>query len=130
MASKLFLFLALSFCTLSSCRENDLRRGNADIIKTALDWGGLAALPEDAKIVSAKSAGSAFTREVIVVFTCSKESIDKWIQASKRLKNNIPGHIALNVYRYEILPGEEGSVGGKVDVDYSTGIVLIDISWS
>lgn len=96
-------------------------------IETALKWGGLEKLPEKIDLIKVEKKGSIFTRQFIVEFSSEDAEIKKWINKSKTLKNNNP--ILKNKRTiYNIIPGEEGALGGKVEIVKNK--VLINISWS
>jgi hypothetical protein len=98
-----------------------------DAINTTLSWGGLYKLPEHIENLEIEQRGSAFSRQFIIKFSSGSKEIQKWILNSKRLKNNVP-KINYKTKIYEIYPGENGAMGGKVEID---GLkVLINISWS
>jgi hypothetical protein len=98
-----------------------------EAINTTLSWGGLYKLPEHIENFEIEQRGSAFTRQFIIKFNSDQKEIKKWILNSKRLKNNVP-KINYKTKIYEIYPGENGAMGGKVEIE---GIkVLINISWS
>lgn len=98
-----------------------------EVIKTTLSWGGLYKLPENIENLEIEQRGSAFSRQFIIKFSSDQKEIQKWILNSKRLKNNVP-KINYKTKIYEIYPGENGAMGGKVEIE---GIkVLINISWS
>ena len=99
----------------------------AEAIKTTLDWGGLANLPKKAENIKVEKSGSMFNRTFIIEFNATKKEIEKWILYSKRLKENKPLVKGVNE-TYEIYPGENESLGGKVNVE--KGKVTIRMSWS
>jgi len=98
-------------------------------IETALKWGGLTALPENARVISIHQKGSMFTREFIVEFICKPEELENWITKSKGLKDLIPLKNDDGWFIYQV-NGFEGSIGGKVTIDKSKSKVIIDMSWS
>jgi hypothetical protein len=98
-----------------------------EAIETTLNWGGLAALPTEAKNVSVEEEGNIFTRTFTVEFKANQSEIENWILKSKRLKNNIP-KVSGETIIYDIYPGEIESFGGKVSVE--KGKVRIVMSWS
>jgi len=98
-----------------------------ETIKTALLWGGLHELPENAEIVSIRKYGSLLTRQFKIEFISTKPEIERWISNSKRLKNNKPKK-ENKIKIFSIYPGESDSNGGEVRVNGNK--VLINISWS
>ncbi|MFD1605068.1 hypothetical protein ACFSJW_00580 [Flavobacterium artemisiae] len=98
-----------------------------EVIKTTLLWGGLDKLPKNAEFTNMEKRGSMFTRQFIIEFTSKREDIEKWKSLSKRLKNKIP-KIKANTEIFEIYPGEDGAMGGKVEITGNN--VKINISWS
>jgi hypothetical protein len=97
-------------------------------IESALEWGGLAGLPESAENISVETEGSMFTREFIIEFNCDKTDIDEWIKRSglndlKPLREQN----GIKVYQVE---GQNGAVGGYVYVDKNEDNIIIDMSWS
>ena len=98
-----------------------------EIIETTLLWSGLNKFPENAEIIDIEKRGSMFTRQFIIKFNAEKEEIQKWKNSSKRLKNNIP-KINGKTELYRISPGENGAMGGKVEIEGNN--VKINISWS
>ncbi|MFC6098117.1 hypothetical protein ACFPVY_15805 [Flavobacterium qiangtangense] len=96
-------------------------------IQEAIDMGGLSELPIDAENIEIEKRGSMFTRQYIIEFNCTEAEIEKWIDKSKRLKNNIP-KIEGKTKIYEIYPGENGAMGGKVKIEKSK--VSVNMSWS
>mgnify|MGYP003576930486 CR=1 FL=1 len=98
-----------------------------DAIKSALSWGHLEKLPENAEIISMEKRGSIFTRQFIIEFTSSESEIKKWMMRSKGFQNISP-KLRKNTKVYEIHPKDLKSYGGKVEI---TGRkVLINMSWS
>ena len=72
--------------------------------------------------------GSPFTRQFIIEFEVNDiQEIVNWIRKRKRLQNNLP-KTKENTQVFEIYPGENGAMGGKVIIDNHT--VTIDMSWS
>lgn len=98
-----------------------------EIIETTLSWSGLNKFPEKAKIIDIQKKGSFFSRQLIIEFNAQKEEIQKWKNSSKRLKNNNP-KIDGATELYTIYPGENGSLGGKVEIKEDN--VKITMSWS
>lgn len=96
-------------------------------IETTLNWGGLAELPKEAEIINIEKEGNAFTRTFIIEFKANKSEINNWILKSKRLKNTVP-KIRGAIKTYEIYPGEDESLGGKVSVENEK--VIVRMSWS
>jgi hypothetical protein len=68
-----------------------------------------------------------FSRQFIIQFNSNEFQIQKWINASKRLKNNSP-RILNGTKIYDIYPGENGAMGGQVKTKDT--IVIINMSWS
>lgn len=99
----------------------------AEAIKTTLNWGGLAELPEGAENLSVEKSGSMFTRTFTIEFDADQKEIENWILNSKRLIENKPKVKGVNK-TYEIYPGENKSLGGKVSIE--KGKVIIRMSWS
>ncbi len=97
-----------------------------EAISTTLNWGGLSKLPDSIKKLEIEQRGSTFTRQFIIKFNADQKEIKKWILNSKRLKNNVP-KINYKTKIYEIYPGENGAMGGKVEIEGMK--VLINISW-
>ncbi len=89
--------------------------------------GGLSSLPDYAEDIEIEKRGSPFTRQFIIEFRSTPIEIEKWIKNSKRLKTNKP-RIVGETKVYEILPGENGAAGGRVEVTGNK--VLINMSWS
>jgi hypothetical protein len=98
-----------------------------EAINTTLRWGGLYKLPEHIENFEIEQRGSAFTRQFIIKFNSDPKEIQKWILNSKRFKNNIP-KINNKTKIYEIYPGENGAIGGKVEIEGTK--VLINMSWN
>ena len=98
-----------------------------EAINTTLSWGGLYKLPENIENFEIEQRGSAFTRQFIIKFSSNPKEIQKWILNSKRLKNNAP-KINYKTKIYEIYPGENGAMGGKVEIEGAK--VFINISWN
>jgi hypothetical protein len=101
----------------------------ADAIEAALEWGGLAALPDDADDISVETRGGMFTREFIIEFNCDQSEIKEWISRSNGLKTATisTGHDGVVTYQVD---GHERSIGGIVTIDEKNGNVIIDMSWS
>ncbi|HEY3403643.1 MAG TPA: hypothetical protein VGK59_09670 [Ohtaekwangia sp.] len=100
----------------------------AEAIETALTWGGLENLPDNADITSVDTKGSMFTREFIIEFNCGQEELEEWIQNSGLTKlTPRTDDNGLKVYQ---VTGQEGSIGGHVYIDNEKGNVIIDMSWS
>ena len=123
----LLLFLVSIFIYLDLFSSIVFPWQRKEAIETTLNWGGLAELPKEAEIVNVKKLGSAFTRTFIVEFKLNQSEIENWIQKSKRLKNTEPKMWG-QTKTYEIHPGENESLGGKVSVE--NGKVTIRMSWS
>ena len=97
-------------------------------IETALTWGGLESLPDDADIISVDTRGSMFAREFIIEFNCGQRELEQWIQNSGLTKlTPSTANNGLKVYQ---VTGQKGSIGGRVYVDNEKGNVIIDMSWS
>ena len=123
------LLISLS-AVFFSCDQKTASHDKEEDIQTALNWGGLYKLPENASSIDIQTNGSILTRQFIIKFKCNKEGIENWIQQSKRLKNNHPLLIKENISRYEIYPGENNAEGGYVEINAAEGAVTINISWS
>ena len=98
-----------------------------EIIKTTLDWGGLNKLPENSKIIEIEKRGSMFTRQFIIEFESSNSDINSWIEKNEKLKKITP-KIENQKKIYDIHPGENGALGGSVEID--NNIVKVNMSWS
>lgn len=98
-----------------------------EAIGITLDWGGLAKLPEGAKITKVRKEGTMFSRTFVIEFKAPEDNIKNWIINSKRLKDNEP-KTDQQVKTYEVYPGEEESMGGKVIIENEK--VTIRMSWS
>jgi len=96
-------------------------------IKATIEIGGLSKLPYDLNNLEIEKYGGMFTRQFIIKFHSSKEEIQNWINKSKRLKSATPKSNGLKK-TYEIYPGENGTFGGKVEIQGND--VLIDMSSS
>jgi hypothetical protein len=119
------LFIALIYLNFFS---NIVFPWKKDVaINTTLNWGGLSKLPDNMENLEIEKRGSAFSRQFIIKFCSDQKEIQKWILNSKRLKNNIP-QINKKTKVYEISPGENGALGGKVEIEGTK--VLINISWN
>jgi hypothetical protein len=125
LASLLFVFLVFTYFNFFSSIVFPWQK--TEVIKTTLNWGGLAELPKEAENLNVEKSGSMFTRTFIIEFNSDQKEIEKWILNSKRLKNNKPKVKGVNE-TYEIYPGENESLGGKVSIE--KGKVTIRISWS
>lgn len=99
----------------------------SDAIETSLNWGGLSNLPSSIEKIKVEQKGSMFTRQFIVKFYSDQREIQNWITNSKRLKSNVP-KINNKTKIYEIYPGENGAIGGKVEIEGTK--VLINMSWN
>ena len=122
----LLLFLVSIFLYLDLFSSIVFPWQRKEAIETTLNWGGLAELPKEAEIVNVEKKGSPFTRSFVIQFKANKSEIENWIQKSKRLKNTEP-KMRGETKTYEIYPGENEALGGKVRVE--NGKVLIYISW-
>lgn len=100
----------------------------AHAIETALEWGGLNKLPENADIISVDTEGNMFTRGFIIEFNCGQKELEQWIQNS-RLTKLTPKTKRNGLKVYQVT-GQEGSMGGVVYIDREKGNVIIDMSWS
>ncbi|WP_299626733.1 hypothetical protein [uncultured Tenacibaculum sp.] len=99
-----------------------------EAIKFTLEMGGLNELPKEIHDLKIDKKGSMFTRQFILEFECENlKQIENWMRKSKRLKNNTPT-IENNRKIFKIYPGENGSNGGKVEIQGKK--VKIDMSWS
>ena len=98
-----------------------------EAINTTLNWGGLSKLSDSIKNLEIEQRGSSITRQFIIKFSSDQNEIQKWILNSKRLKSNIP-KINNKTKIYEIYPGENGAMGGKVEIEGTE--VLINMSWN
>jgi len=98
-----------------------------DAIETSLNWGGLSNLPSSIGNIDVEQKGSMFTRQFIVKFYSDQKDIQNWITNSKRLKSKVP-KINNKTKVYEIYPGENGALGGKVEIEGTK--VLINMSWN
>ena len=125
LASLLFVLLVFGYFNFFSSIVFPWQK--AEAIKTTLNWGGLAELPKEAENLSVEKSGSMFTRTFTIEFNADQKEIENWILNSKRLKNNKPKVKGVNEI-YEIYPGENESLGGKVTIE--KGKVTIRMSWS
>ena len=123
----IFTILAIIFVYVNYFSNFVLPWQKKEIIETTLFWSGLNKFPENAEIIDIEKRGSLFTRQFIIEFKAEKEEIEKWKNSSKRLKNNIP-KINGKTELYKISPGENGAIGGKVEIKENN--VIINISWS
>lgn len=123
----LLVFITMLFLYVNYFSSFVLPWQKEDAIKSALVWGGLHELPENAEILNIVKYGSLFTREFKIEFMSSKLEIEKWILKSKRLKNNKP-KIENGVKIFNIYPGELNSLGGEVKIHENK--VSITMSWS
>ena len=123
----IFTILAIIFVYVNYFSNFVLPWQKKEIIETTLFWSGLNKFPENAEIIDIEKKGSLFTRQFIIEFKAEKEEIEKWKNSSKRLKNNIP-KINGKTELYKISPGENGAIGGKVEIEENN--VIINISWS
>lgn len=99
-------------------------------IDVTLSWGGLAELPSTATSVSITTSGSLFTRTFDLRFDAPANDVRKWIEESPRLSEATPRNREGGVDRYEVTPGEQGAVGGWVEVRDNGRAVVIHMSWS
>ena len=100
-------------------------------IETTLLWGGLAELPATATDVAITASGSMFTRTFDLSFNAPADDIQSWIAASPRLSGATPEERdGGRVQRYDIIPGEQGAIGGWVELRDNGEAVVIHISWS
>jgi len=131
MGKKLFIGLSLTLVTcimlffILSFTNYVFPWQKADAIETTIEIGGLAKFPNDIENLEIEKRGSLFTRQFIIKFDSG--NIEKWIEESKRLKNNKP-KIRGTKKIYEIYPGENDAFGGKVEIQGKS--VLINMSWS
>ena len=125
LASLLFVLLVFGYFNFFSSIVFPWQK--AEAIKTTLNWGGLAELPKEAENLSVEKSGSIFTRAFTIEFNADQKEIKNWILNSKRLKNNKPKVKGVNEI-YEIYPGENESLGGKVSI--KKGKITIRMSWS
>ncbi|WP_417940366.1 hypothetical protein [Flavobacterium sp. RS13.1] len=125
LASILFALLAYAYLNFFTSIVFPWQKTEA--IKTTLNWGGLSELPKEAENISVEKSGSMFTRTFTIEFKADQTAIENWILNSKRLKDNKPKVKGVNK-TYEIYPGENESLGGKVNVE--KGKVTIRMSWS
>lgn len=98
-----------------------------EAIETTLNWGGWSELPNKVENLKVKKEGSPFTRTFIIEFISTEKEISNWIIKSKRLKNNFSKINGKNK-NFEIYPGENNSLGGKVYINKNR--VKIKMSWS
>lgn len=98
-----------------------------EAIEATIEMGGLSTLPKNIENVEIEKRGSMFTRQFIIEFDSDTIDIQKWIKNSKRLKNVIP-KIKRHTKVYEIYPGENGAMGGKVEIENNK--VSINMSWN
>jgi deoxyhypusine synthase len=99
-----------------------------EAIETALTWGGLESLPDNADIISVDTKGSMFTREFIIEFNCGQKELEQWIQNSGLTK--LTPRTADNGIKIYQVSGKQGSIGGHVYIDKEKGNVIVDMSWS
>ena len=121
------LFVLLVFGYLNFFSSIVFPWQKAEAIKTTLIWGGLAELPKEAENLNIEKSGSMFTRTFTIEFKAEQKKIENWILNSKRLKESKPKVKGVNK-TYEIYPGENESLGGKVSIE--KGKVTIRMSWS
>jgi hypothetical protein len=125
LASLLFVLLVFGYLNFFSSIVFPWQK--AEAIKTTLNWGGLAELPKEVENLSVEKSGSIFTRTFTIEFKADEKQIENWILNSKRLKKSKPKIKGVNK-TYEVFPGENESLGGKVSVEKEK--VTIRMSWS
>ena len=123
-----FLFIGLFIIPYFTNIVMPWDRSNA--IETAITWGGLANLPDEAEDISVGTEGGMFTRTFIIQFELDNDAIDAWVKKSPRMKNMVPIVEEDGTLRYEIYPGEERSIGGTVRVNRMDHWVIIRMMWS
>lgn len=122
-----FVFGFLLFAYLNYFSDIVMPWQEKEIVETTLFWGGLDELPTSAALVNIEKRGSMFTRQFIIEFIATKEDIAKWRNTSKRLKNKL-SKTNLKTAIFEIYPGENGAMGGTVEIEGNK--VKINISWN
>jgi hypothetical protein len=100
----------------------------AHAIEIALKWGGLANLPASADKISVGTTGNMFTRGYTVEFVCSPKDRDEWIENSYGLKGAENTINTTGISEYQV-QGQNGSNGGKVLIDKTSGKIIIDMRW-
>jgi hypothetical protein len=101
----------------------------ADAIEAALEWGDLAALPDNAGDIPVGTEGSMITREFIIKFTGEKEAIRNWILQSEGLKDAAV-HKEDNGVAICQVSGGEGAIWRDSNDGRKNGGMIIDVSWS
>jgi hypothetical protein len=104
--------------------ENDKRTA----INRTMEWGRLAAFPENAKELVVTTEGNMFTRSFRVSFSASQEEIARWITESPGLRETQP-KLEGSLRKYDIKPGG-GAVHAEVVIDDSNNQVRVYVAWS
>lgn len=101
-------------------------RGKA--VELTEEWGGLAHLPANRWMMDIQTEGGMFTRTFMISFKSSPSKVKSWVEESQGIRNVVPTYEDSH-YVYRSL-GYEKSIGGIVIIDYETGRVYIEMSWS
>ncbi|GEM_PF-726955 len=100
----------------------------ASAIAATTEWGGLAELPGSHWFMTIETEGSMFTRTFKISFRSNPDRIREWVEESYGIRDVIP--VNDNGYTIYRSVGYKKSIGGTVAVDYETGRVNIEMSWS
>jgi hypothetical protein len=122
-------FAVLSMNTPSNSRDNANPINKKEMIEITLKWARLAPFPRETKDFKIYTEGNSLTRTFKGSFTASKESIKKWTMQSPGIQDAKVEVISKDNKRYIIKPGEKAGYA-EVIIDYETGKVNFEVSWS
>lgn len=102
-------------------------------IHTAEEWARLQPLPACASKAIVTTDGGMFSREIIINFSCDRESLAQWVNSSPGLKDakvSLSGPSKNGKYtNYKISPGG-GAMFAFVQINWKSNAVYIRTYWS
>lgn len=98
-------------------------------VKAVEEWAGVAPISSCDASPSVEAAGSMFTREFFIEFTCDTVVLKEWVA-------NSPGLTEANMTKKEnqkhiyLVKPAGGAVSALVEIDWSSNTVNLHTAWS
>jgi hypothetical protein len=123
------LLIAGIFFFHTNSLDNNNSSNKEEMLKTTLEWGRLAPLPDSRSDFNIQTEGNAFTRSFRSSFYLSKEDLDSWIKKSPGLQDAQIEIVNTTTKKYIINPGG-GAEYAEAVIDFDKCNVQIYTYWS
>lgn len=111
----------------SNDRDNSDPKVQQEMLKTTLEWCGLAPVPDSKINLNIKTEGSAFTRCFRCNFDLPKDDLESWVSKSPGLQDAVITG-GDSVKEYTIIP--DGAAYAEATIDFDKGHVTLYTYWS